>query len=314
MTDIDAIAREICSVAGQSEKPLYTSFMGESDVAQGISILQRNQIPHYILPESMPKAFNTAYRFHKRTKMPFIDSVDSSESPHASQARALLDEAVRTGRHVLLEDEATPLLALYGLPVLQNGVAHSAEEAALLAQKIGFPVVMKILSADIVHKFDVKGVHLDIRDEAGVLQSYHSLLTEVARLRPDAQIKGVLVSPMAAKGEEVILGVKRDPVFGPVVMFGLGGIFVELFRDVQLRVAPVNLDMATEMIHQIHSAGILTGSRGRIPRDIESIAHCLTAMSRMAVECPQIMELDINPLIVGIEKQSSCIADAKIML
>ncbi|RPI01942.1 MAG: CoA-binding protein [Calditrichaeota bacterium] len=314
MTDIEAIAREICSVAGQSEKPLYTSFMGENDVAQGISILQRNQIPHYILPESMPKAFNAAFRFHKQSKAKIVDHGDSCESPHAANARAILDEAVRAGRHILLEDEATPLLALYGLPVLKNGVASSAEEAAVLAKKIGFPVAMKILSTDIVHKFDVKGVHLDIRDEERALQSYHALLTEVSRLRPDAEIKGVLVSPMIPKGEEVILGVKRDPAFGPVIMFGLGGIFVELFRDVQIRVAPVNLDMATEMIHQIQSAGILTGSRGRIPRDIESIAHCLTAMSRMAIECPQIKELDINPLIVGIEKQSSHIADAKIML
>jgi acetyltransferase len=313
MTDIETIAREVCSVAGQSEKPLYASFMGEADVAPGVDILQRNKVPHYILPESMPKAFGSAYRFKKRT-LAGAAVAAVPESPNAATARAVLDAAVRTGRRILLEDEAAPILDLYGLPVLKGVLAGSAKQAADLANRMGFPVVMKVLSDDIVHKFDVKGVVLNIGTPDAAAEAYHSILAETFRFRPDAKIKGVLVRKMIPPGEEVILGIKRDPAFGPVVMFGLGGIFVELFRDVQFRVAPVDAETADEMVRGIQAAGILTGSRGRTPRDTAAVIACITALSRLAVDCPQISELDINPLIVMEANQGCFVADAKIML
>jgi acetyl coenzyme A synthetase (ADP forming)-like protein len=313
MTDIETIAREVCSVASQSDKPLYASFMGEADVAPGVDILQRNKVPHYILPESMPMAFAAAYRFKKRT-LAGTDRADIPESPHAVEARAVLDAAVRSGRRILLEDEAAPILELYGLPVLKGVLAGSAKQAADLASRTGFPVVMKVLSDDIVHKFDVKGVVLNIETPDAAAEAYRSILAEASRHCPDAKIKGVLVRKMIPPGEEVILGVKRDPAFGPVVMFGLGGIFVELFRDVQLRIAPVDAVTAEEMVRGIQAAGILTGARGRTPRDMAAVTACLTALSRLAVDCPQIMELDINPLIVMEAGQGCFVADAKIMM
>jgi acetyl coenzyme A synthetase (ADP forming)-like protein len=313
MTDIETIAREVCGCANQSDKPLYASFMGEADVAPGVDILQRNKVPHYILPESMPRAFGAAYRFKKRILSGGVEAAVAA-SPNAAKARAILDAAVRSGRRVLLEDEATPLLELYGLPVLKGGLAASAREAADLAERTGFPVVMKILSDDIVHKFDVKGVILNIRSADEALKAHRSIMDEAARFRPGARIKGVLVRGMIPPGEEVILGIKRDPAFGPVVMFGLGGIFVELFRDVQLRVAPVDAGTAGEMVNGIQAAGILTGSRGRTPRDTAAVTACLTALSRLALDCPQIAELDINPLIVMEAGRGGFVADAKIML
>jgi len=313
MTDIETIAREVCSVANQSDKPLYASFMGEADVAPGVDILQRNKVPHYILPESMPKAFGAVYRFKKRN-LTIAAETAIPESPNAAKTRAILDEAVRSGRRILLEDEATEILGLYGLPVLKGGLAASAEEAADLAGRKGFPVVMKVLSEDIVHKFDVKGVILNIQSPDEAAKAYRSVLAETVRLRPDAKIKGVFVRKMIPPGEEVILGIKRDPAFGPVVMFGLGGIFVELFRDVQFRVAPVDAETADEMVRGIQAAGILTGSRGRIPRDTAAVTACITALSRLAMDCPQISELDINPLIVMETNQGSFVADAKIMM
>jgi len=313
MTDIEAIAREVCSVAGQSSKPLYASFMGEADVAPGVDILQRNRVPHYILPESMPMAFSTAYRFKNRTLAgPAADGIP--ESPNAAKARAVLDTAIRSGRRVLLEDEAAPVLELYGLPVLKGGTAGSAEQAAELARRMGFPVVMKVLSEDIVHKFDVKGVVLNIATPDAAAEAYRSILAETARFRPDAKIKGVLVRKMIPAGEEVILGIKRDPSFGPVVMFGLGGIFVELFRDVQFRIAPVDMETADAMVRGIQASGILTGARGKTPRDTAAVCACLTALSRLAADCPQIAELDINPVIVMEAGQGCFVADAKIMM
>jgi acetate---CoA ligase (ADP-forming) len=313
MTDIETIAREVCSVAGQSEKPLYASFMGEADVAPGVGILQRNKVPHYILPESMPKAFGAAYRFAKRARggAPYAAV---QESPRAAEARGVLDAAVRSGRRILLEDEATPLLGLYGLPVLQSGLAGSEQEASSLADRMGYPVVLKVLSDDIIHKFDVKGVALNIETPDAAAKAYRSILSETSRFRPDAKIKGVLVRKMIPAGEEVILGIKRDPAFGPVVMFGLGGIFVELFRDVQLRIAPVDSGTAEAMVRGIQAAGMLTGSRGRIPRDTAAVAGCLTSLSRLALDCPQIAELDINPLIVMDAGKGCFVADAKIMM
>jgi len=205
-------------------------------------------------------------------------------------------------------------LAAYGLPVISRGLANKEEQAVKLAEKIGYPVVMKVMSDDIVHKFDVKGVVLNINSKLEAEKAYQSIIENVSRVQPTARIKGILVSKMIPAGEEVILGIKRDVSFGPVIMFGLGGIFVEIFKDVNFRVAPVGKTAALSMIHEIKAAKILSGVRGKSPRDIESIQDCILRLSQLALECPQIKELDINPLIV-MEKGNGCyVADTKIML
>lgn len=313
MTDIETIAWEVCKVAGQYDKPLYASFMGEADVSTGVNILQRNKIPHYILPESMCRAFVCAYNFRKQIKI-------KAEEPEVcfevdkSKAYAILDMALKANRSYLPEEEAIKVLEAYGLPLLEYGLATSREEAAELADKIGYPVVMKVISDDIVHKFDVKGVVLNIRSVAEAQYAYNSIRDNVARLRPDAKIKGIFVRKMIPAGEEVILGIKRDPAFGAVIMFGLGGIYVEIFKDITFRIAPVDKQATSSMIQEIKAYAILSGARGGTPRDIESIHTCILRLSQLAVECPQIKELDINPLIV-LEKDKGCfVADAKIML
>jgi len=313
MTDIDSIAREVCRVSETKEKPLYASFMGEADVAAGIDILQRNKIPHYILPESMAKAFAAAYRFASYKEERVSEHRETGRLD-AAGARALLDRAVQAGRKVLTEFDAVKVLELYGLPVLRNGLAASREEAGRIADRIGYPVVMKIMSDEIIHKFDVQGVVLNVQSRKGAMDAYDQMLSNAARLRPDAHIDGVLVTPMLSGGEELILGIKRDPSFGPVILFGLGGIFVELYRDVTLCVAPVDPAKAGDMVRGIKAAGILTGARGRPLRDTRAVEACIVSLSRLAVDCPQISELDINPLIVLNEKEGCFVADAKIML
>jgi len=311
MTDIETIAREVCDVAVQHDKPVYTSFMGEADVAVGIDILQRNKIPHYILPESMSKAFASAYNVKNLLDEPG-NGIFQFEDIDQKRAKKVLNSALKEKRSYLPEEEALKVLEAYKLPVLSHGLAESAEQANQIAQDIGFPVVMKVISEDIVHKFDVGGVLIDINSKKDVIKGYDSIRNNVAKNMPDANVKGILVRKMIPSGSEVILGVKKDIAFGPVIMFGIGGIFVEIFKDVTFRVAPVDKKAAQSMIEEVRAYSILKGVRGQEESDIDSIVDCILRLSQLAMDCPQIMELDINPLIVL--NKGAFVADAKIMI
>ncbi|MBN2280006.1 MAG: acetate--CoA ligase family protein [Candidatus Marinimicrobia bacterium] len=313
MTDIDTIATEIVNVAEQYDKPLYASFMGEADVASGIDILQRNKIPHYSLPESMCKSFATAYKFENH-KLNEIDRTELYNDVDKESARKIIDDAIKKGKKILPENEADRVLETYGIPVPERKLVTSAEEAAKVAVDIGFPVVLKIMSEDITHKFDVKGVVIDLHTEKETKDAYESIMHHVTKFRPDAKIDGILVEKMVPKGQEVILGIKRDPAFGPFIMYGLGGIFVEVFKDVSFRVAPIDKNVASEIIEETKSSKMLHGTRGIEPADVDALQNTLIRLGQLAVDCPQIKELDINPLIV-LEKGKGCfVADANIML
>ena len=312
MTNIDEIAEEIVNVAKETDKPIYTSFMGEADVASGIDILLRNKIPHYILPESMCKAFESDHRFHHKIKNHRFRAV-SVDDVDKDSARKVLEGALQSGRKVLEEDEAEIILGAYGLPVLKGGLANSAEEAIEVAKDIGFPVAMKIMSDDIIHKFDTGGVMLNVDGEEAVAAKYQEILDNVKEKAPEAQIRGIWVTQMAQKGEEVILGIKRDAAFGPVIMFGLGGIFVEIFKDVKFRVAPLGETGAREMIQSIKGYKLLSGARGKNPADTDSIVDCIYRLSQLSVDFPEIKELDVNPIIVYDEGKGCAVVDAKIM-
>ena len=313
MTDIENIAEEVCNTVGKFDKPAYASFMGEKDVAVGINILQQRSIPHYILPESMCRAFSSAlfFKHHKEQKPEEIAVFPDVDK---GKARAAIQKAIAAGRSYLPEEESVAILQAYGLPTLPSGLASTKQEAIGFAERIGFPLVMKIESDDIVHKFDVKGVVLDVRTSEAVGEGFDSIISNVKKARPDARIKGVYLQKMVVRGEEVILGVKRDTSFGAVIMFGLGGLFVEVFRDVSFRVAPVGPRSSSEMIREIRAYSILAGARGKKPRDIRSVEECIQRLSVLALDFPEIQELDINPLIVNDEGGGSFVADARIML
>lgn len=313
MTEIESIAKEICHIASQHTKPIYTSFMGEADVAVGVDILLRNRIPHYILPESMADAFASTYKFTK-----FLEDVHKPipefEDVDVQKARGILDEALKQGKKYLPEEEAVKVLEAYKFPVLKSGLAESAEEAGKLADELGYPAVMKIISEDVVHKFDVGGVVLDIGTRGEAEKAYNTILDNVKKAKPDAKIKGIMVRKMIPPGEEVILGLKRDESFGAVIMFGLGGIFVEVFKDVSFRIAPLDNIAAEKLISETKAAIILGGARGRKPKDINALKETIMRLSQLAVECPQIRELDVNPLIVLDDGKGCFVADTKIML
>lgn len=313
MTEIESIAHEISRISSQFTKPIYTSFMGEADVAPGIDILQRNKIPHYILPESMPEAFAATYKFKKRLEEE-QESVEFFKDVDPEKANSILNKAIAQGRKYLPEEEAAKILEAYNFPLLKSGLSTSADEAVKISEELAFPVVMKIVSDDIVHKFDVGGVILDIKSKEEAYDSYNRIIENVHKFKPDAGIKGVFIRKMIPPGEEVILGLKRDPSFGPVVMFGLGGIFVEIYKDVSFRIAPLDNTSAEKLITETKASEILSGARGRVPRDIKSLKECILRLSQLAVDCPQIKELDINPLIILEDGKGSFVADTKIML
>lgn len=313
MTDIETIAREVVKVSKQYSKPVFASFMGEADVASGVDILLKNKIPHYILPESMCRSFSRVYRFYR----------DLDKDPHQqkvfndidiSAAHSIIDKAIENNHLYLPEDEAGKILEIFGLPLIAGGVAGSPDEAALIALNTGFPVVMKILSDNIIHKSEAGGVVLNINSVEEARETYTTIVEQVRQNVPSAVIKGVQVTRMIRGGEEVILGIKRDPSFGPVIMFGLGGLYVEVFRDVSFRIAPIDEAIADSMICQIRSYRLLTGIRGKPPRDLKAVRECLLRLSQLALDCPLIKELDINPLIVLEEKKGCFVADARIML
>jgi acetyltransferase len=232
----------------------------------------------------------------------------------SDKARAIIAKNKKAKRTYIPEYIAAEVVEAYKLPVIRNGFATSPKEAGDIADKIGYPVVMKVMSDDIVHKFDVNGVVLDVSSSNEAEGAYYQIIANVSERMPEAKIDGIFIAKQVEKGTEVILGIKRDPSFGPVVMFGLGGVFVEVFKDVSFRVAPVNKESALDMINEIKSVGMLKGARGRTVRDIDSIVEAIMRLSQLALDCPHIKELDINPLIVHDKGNGCYVADTKIII
>lgn len=226
-------------------------------------------------------------------------------------AREIIAPAKERNRS-LLEPEAYALLAAYDIPVLDYRLATSSEEAGTMAGEIGFPVVMKVVSPDVIHKSDSGGVKLNISDEESASRAYDDILKAVAEAVPEAAIEGVLIAPMISGGIEVIMGMLRDPQFGPAVMFGLGGIFVEILKDVVFEIAPVERPEAERMIKSIKGYPLLAGARGSQPAHLESLIDIVVGISRLAQELPEIKEIDLNPVLATPER--SFVLDARLLL
>ncbi len=225
----------------------------------------------------------------------------------------IIQKALEQGRTKLLEHEAIEIIRHYGAGVADAYLAKSAEEAANIADKIGYPVVLKIVSPDISHKSDVGGVILGLRNRFEVMDAYQRIIDNVSMNAPNSRIAGILVQKMAKPGGiEVIVGGLRDNVFGPVVMFGLGGIFVEVLRDVSFRVAPISFEDALEMMKEIKAAKILEGYRNTPPIDKNSLAKIIVATAKLLEENPEVDSLDLNPIIAYPDK--AIVVDARIIL
>ncbi|MBN2296706.1 MAG: acetate--CoA ligase family protein [Pirellulales bacterium] len=309
MTDIEAIAEGICRVHENAKKPIACSFMGASDVQPGIQLLQQSHIPHYILPEWACEAMSDIQKI-RHWRQQSIDEPKRMPVDKATAERIIY--AAEPG--YLNEDEALDVMKAYGLPVPEHRLAKSVDEAVAAAEQIGYPAVLRVVSHQIIHKSEVKGVALDLPDANAVSQAYETMLKNVAKMAPDATIDGILVRGMIPTGYEIILGGKRDPVFGPTIMFGLGGIYVALFKDVTFALAPMDEGTADRMIHQVKACDLLEGARGGACANIDSVRDCLVRVGQLISDFDRIGELDVNPLIAGPAKIGNMVADVRIRI
>jgi acyl-CoA synthetase (NDP forming) len=229
-----------------------------------------------------------------------------------NQTTKIINQAKKEGRKALLEPEAKTICAEYGIPITKFKVTSNQKEATKYADEIGYPVVLKIVSPDIIHKSDVGGVIVDLKTPAEVTAGYNKILENVKKYKADAKIVGVLVQEMAPNSTEVIVGAIKDPQFGQTVMFGLGGIFVEVLKDVSFRIAPLNVDDAREMITELKAYPLLNGFRNMPPADIDALVGILCSTSRLVMENPEIKELDLNPVLAY--RKGAKTVDARIIL
>jgi acetyl coenzyme A synthetase (ADP forming)-like protein len=301
------------SSGGKVQKPVLACLMAVTDARPAIEILEEANIPHYSFPERAARALAAMACYREWVHRPRTEYRVFTDV-QIEQARETIAHAKRQGRSLLLEPEAHDVLKAYGFPVLQYRFAKSEDEALHAAREIGYPVVLKIVSPDIAHKVDVGGVKLDIHSDAELRENYRQMLADVQKAKPDARIFGVFVQEFIKGGKETILGLKRDPLFGPLLMFGLGGIYVEALRDVTFRIAPIRELGVHRMIRQIRGFKILEGFRGEPPSDIDAIAECLARLSQLATQLEEIVELDINPLVVFERGRGARVVDARIVV
>ena len=317
MTDPMQIAQAIKKAvdeSGVTDKPVTVSFVGGERSNAAMSWLVEHGIPAYPAPDIAVNAI-AALREYARLKATIAGPIEIGDTSGHDSAMAIINKARADGRDSLTEIEAKQVFAMYGLPVTSTQLAKSEDEAVELAKKIGFPVVMKIVSPDILHKSDAGGVKVNIKDEKAVREAYQTILTNSKAYKADARIHGIAIQEMAPWGTEVILGSVNDPTFGPTMMFGLGGIFVEVLKDVTFRVAPVSNDQALRMLSEIRGAPILSGVRGEAPRDKAAMAETVCHYSTMILDLDsEISESDANPVLVYEEGKGVKVVDARIIL
>jgi len=295
------------------KKPILAVFMGGEAVAEAVKILRDNGIPVYEFPEEAVKTVEGMVRYAEYLREPLEQEIPEFERD-MDTVRRIIERARLEGRTVLLGPEARLVMKAYGLKVPESGFAQNVRQALAIANKIGYPVALKVVSPHILHKTDVGGVVLNIRSDYELEEAYDSIMRNVAALMPQARIYGVEVQEMASRGKEVIIGMHRDMQFGPLIMFGLGGIYVNLIKDVSFRLAPIGRKEAYDMVTETKAYTLLRGFRGEPPSDIDSVVDTLVRVSRLALDFKEIADLDINPLIVYERGKNSLALDVKITL
>ncbi len=295
-----------------SGKTTLACFMGGGAMTEANVHLAENRIPAYPYPERAVGSLAAMVRYREWREEPADIAVPIAADQE--RVRTIFENLRREGRLALGETEAREVLLAYGLTLPEYRLATTAEEAAQFAEEIGFPAVMKIVSPDILHKSDIGGVKVGLQDRQQVMDTFELMMLRAKRLMPHADLRGVSVQQMVRTGREVIVGSTRDPQFGPLVMFGLGGIYVEVLKDVAFRVAPFGEKHARRMIEEIRTAALLKGARGEKPADIDALVHVLLTISKLVTDFPEIVEMDINPLKVGEPGAGAVAVDARIII
>jgi acetyltransferase len=321
-----AVAKALGAAAAAQRKPakpVLACLMGQASLEEAFKAAHAAQIPAYTFPEDTVAACGVLWQ---RSRWQIADSrlqiadcrLQGVQAVERAKARREVQNAIllakSAGRYTLDAVEARSLLDAYGIATPAEALATSPHDAARFGREIGFPVVLKVISADILHKTDVGGVILNVQDEQAASAGFETLVARASTAHPGAVIRGVQVQKMVAGGQEVIIGAKRDPTFGPLVMFGLGGIYVEVLRDVSFRLAPLTPEDAAEMIDEMRSAKLLGGVRGAPPADRDALINAIVCVGQLAADHPEIAELDINPLLVLPQGQGAVAVDARIIL
>ncbi|MCD4699000.1 MAG: acetate--CoA ligase family protein [Phycisphaerae bacterium] len=311
MTDCAGTAAAIVETAAKKpSKPVLACFLGGHKIAEAVRILRRGKIPQYDSPESAVTTIEVMNKYACWQSRP--KRIIKLFPVNRRKVEHIIDRHLRQGVREIPEMESKEILEAYGFVTPKGTVAMTAEQASNIADQLGYPVVMKIWSPDILHKSDVGGVRIGLNGPQQVMDAFDLMMYRIPKKAPDADILGVLVQEMCTSGREVILGMNRDPHFGPMLMFGMGGVTVEVLKDVAFYLAPITAAEAREMLVRTKTYQILKGFRGKEGVDIDAIAEGLQRLSQLVTAFPQIQEMDINPFIVGIEGTTPIAVDARI--
>jgi acetyl coenzyme A synthetase (ADP forming)-like protein len=308
----EAVSNAILAGRGKSHKPVVACLFGLTDLSHEVGVLEERGVPTFTFPEEAVAALGTLAKYHAWKTRPRTKTRTFRVDRPA--VRAAISAARRSGTPVLPEYTARALLEAYGIIFAPSRRASDLDGALQAASKIGYPVVLKVASPDISHKTDVGGVAANLADEAGLRAAWATMQADLARRAPGARVEGFEVESMIRGGHEVLVGAQRDPSFGPVVVFGMGGIYVEVLQDVTFRLAPLRPLSAVNMVASVRSAAILNGVRGEGPGDLASLYEVIQRVSQLIVEVPELSELDLNPMIVRPTGQGVVAVDARVVL
>lgn len=307
------LAKTIVKISKMStgSKTMIASLMGLAEGVENKNILSDGGIPHFMDSELAIRTLASMYRLREWIDMP--EDIPERLDVDSKKVEAVLNNARKEGRNHILEEKGYEILSAYGFRTPKSILATSEDECVkVVTEEIGYPVVMKIVSPDIIHKSDAGGVKVGLRTEDEIRTAFKTITANARKYKADATIKGVLLQEMIKSGKEVILGAKQDPIVGPVVMFGLGGIYVQVFKDVVFRIAPIGREEGMRMIESIKSIKLLKGVRGEKPYDLKAIVDNLLRLSQLITDFPEIEELDINPLMVLEEGKGALTVDVRI--
>lgn len=309
-------AKAVIELSNQYSKPLLTSWMGGEQVTESRAAFKLAKKPTFRTPEPAVEVFSFLSAYHKNQKllMQMPGPLSHHLEPDVEGARMIIEGALQERRKVLSEMESKALLSAFHIPVAQTMVAHSPNEALLIAQQMGFPVAMKVNSPNITHKSDAGGVLLNLANAQAVRAAYHEIMDNVKLNRPDAMMDGISIQPMIMKpnGRELMVGVTNDPVFGPIITFGAGGTTVEIMGDRSVTLPPLNSFLVKDLIQGTHVSKMLGAFRHMPPADMNALESVLLRVSEMVCELPMLMEMDINPLIL--DEHGALAADARVVV
>ncbi|WP_141266201.1 acetate--CoA ligase alpha subunit [Thermodesulfovibrio sp. Kuro-1] len=299
VTDVDNIADVVISSANNTDKPVFATFIGGQRVRNAINKLKGFRIPCFTDPSIAIHAYRKLVDFVQLKSKEISDELQIKiPEQNIEEVKQIIQSLQSQGVSEIGGEEAMQILSLYGFSFPERALAKTPMEAVAIAERIGYPVVMKVSSPHILHKTDVGGVKLNLNNDKAVYNAFVEITTNVKRVMPDAYIEGIMIYEMVTGGKEVIFGVSYDRTFGHMIMFGLGGIYVEVLKDVSFRIVPVSEQEALEMITEIKGSKILDGVRGEKPYDKTDIANCIRKLSKLVTDFPIIKEIDINPYMV----------------